>query len=64
MLTRFFKYNLIGVRYFRLMKAHNPYEVKTELLTEKEREKEKVLPVWDRKFDHEKYLKQKGPLKV
>ena len=38
---------------------HNP----TPMTAEQKREQED-LPVWDRVFDHQKYMVNKGPLKV
>ena len=51
------------VRCFRVSAMdNNPYINFTELPKE-EKEKNTKLEVWDRKYDHQKYMVQEGPLK-
>ena len=42
----------------------NPYLDDPTRVTEEIREKESVKPVWDRTFDHKKYMEHEGPLKL
>lgn len=42
----------------------NPYKTDPLNLTEVERKKQEGLPVWERLFDHKKYMEHEGPLKV
>lgn len=51
------------IRYFRPgtinYYKHDPVEV-----SEAERRAQEAAPVWDRVFDHKKYMHHEGPLKV
>ena len=51
------------VRSFRLMKQ-NPYTTSEVKLTEMEARDQETLPVWERVFDHKKYMEHEGPLKL
>jgi len=42
----------------------NPYRHDPTPMPDDIREKQTALPVWDRVFDHKKYMKQEGPLKL
>ena len=42
----------------------NPYRHVPIKVTDEMREKESVKPVWERAFDHQKYMKHTGPLKM
>jgi hypothetical protein len=42
----------------------NPYKYDPVELSEVERTKQDILPVWERIFDHKKYMEIEGPLKV
>ena len=42
----------------------NPYKYDPVELAETERVKQEALPVWDRIYDHKKYMEIEGPLKV
>lgn len=53
----------MGVRGFR-NDFVNPYKTAPIDLSEYERTKQENLPVWDRVFDHKKYMEHEGPLKV
>ena len=33
-------------------------------MSKQERSEQEALPVWDRVFDHKKYMQQEGPLKL
>ena len=50
-------------RMFRT-KHVNPYLVDPTPLSDVERKEQTALPVWDRVFDHKKYMAHEGPLKV
>ena len=52
-----------SVRSFRSRRP-NIYTTSNVVLTDKEREEQKSLPVWDRVFDHRKYIVHEGPLKM
>ena len=41
----------------------NPYKVAQVKITDEIREQQKGLPVWERTFDHSKYMQRQGPLK-
>ena len=41
----------------------NPYKVAQIKVTDDIREQQKDLPVWERTFDHSKYMQRQGPLK-
>ena len=51
------------VRYFRPGTV-NPYKVDPVELSDAERKEQESRPVWDRVFDHKKYMHHEGPLKV
>jgi len=42
----------------------NPYREDPTPLSAKESSEQKSKPVWDRVFDHKKYMQHEGPLKV
>lgn len=42
----------------------NPYKDDPVEISEFERQKQTTLPIWDRVFDHKKYMENDGPLKV
>ena len=42
----------------------NPYKHDPLDLTETERRQQESKPVWERQFDHKKYMEHDGPLKV
>ena len=42
----------------------NPYKHDPTPVSPKQREAQELLPVWDRVFDHQKYMKHNGALKV
>ena len=42
----------------------NPYKQDPTPLSAVERDQQTSLPVWDRVFDHKKYMQHQGPLKV
>ena len=42
----------------------NPYKWDPVELTETDREAQTSAPVWDRVFDHKKYMQHEGPLKL
>ena len=42
----------------------NPYRVDPTPLSEQESAQQEAKPVWDRVFDHSKYMKHEGPLKL
>ena len=42
----------------------NPYKHDPTQVDEKIREQQAAKPVWDRVFDHKKYMKHVGPLKL
>jgi hypothetical protein len=44
--------------------ATNPLLVSSVKLAQKEAEAQKDLPVWERLFDHKKYMDHEGPLKM
>ena len=46
------------------MNYQNPYTHSQVKLTKYEWEKQASLPVWDRIFDHTKYVEHEGPLKM
>ena len=50
-------------RAFRILKR-NPYTQPEVKATPQEIEDQKDLPVWERVFDHKKYMEHKGPLKM
>ena len=51
------------VRNFRLIRR-NPFTHPEVKITQKEEEMQKDLPVWERVFDHKKYMEHEGPLKM
>ena len=42
----------------------NPYRHDPTPMTQNERDTQEAMPVWDRIFDHKKYMKNEGPLKL
>ena len=50
-------------RYFRLART-NPYIEADVKLTNQEVERQQTMPVWERVFDHRKYMEHEGPLKI
>ncbi len=42
----------------------NPYKYDPVEISEVERRRQEEQPVWDRVFDHKKYMEIEGPLKV
>lgn len=42
----------------------NPYKAAPIHLNEAERVAQEKLPVWERVFDHKRYMEHEGPLKV
>ena len=51
------------MRMFR-PQVQNPYRVDPTPMADSERAEQAALPVWDRVFDHKKYMQHEGPLKV
>lgn len=51
------------VRYFR-PGTLNPYKWDPVELTDSDRSTQAQAPVWDRVFDHKKYMQHEGPLKL
>lgn len=52
-----------SMRWFRLSKV-NPYTENNVRLSSIEADSQKELPVWERVFDHKKYMDHEGPLKM
>ena len=42
----------------------NPYTYDPTPMSKQERTEQETLPVWDRVFDHKKYMEHDGPLKL
>ena len=42
----------------------NPYMHDPTPMSQQQRDEQTALPVWDRVFDHKKYMQQEGPLKL
>ena len=51
------------VRFFR-EGFKNPYTTDPTPMSHQERKEQETLPVWDRVFDHKKYMEHDGPLKL
>ena len=56
---------LVGIqsRMFR-QTMMNPYKADPTPLRESDRQAQVEMPVWDRVFDHQKYMQHEGPLKL
>ncbi|CAI2380025.1 unnamed protein product [Moneuplotes crassus] len=52
-----------SIRNFRYI-LRNPLTQPEVTISETEKEAQKDLPVWDRIFDHRKYMEHEGPLKI
>ena len=42
----------------------NPYMHDPTPMSQQERDEQSAVPVWDRVFDHKKYMHHSGPLKL
>ena len=51
------------IRHFRMIKK-NPLVEPEIKITLREAEEQQDLPVWERMFDHKKYMEHEGPLKM
>ena len=56
-------FRMAPVRSFRLGTV-NPYKHDPIEMSQSERDHQESMPVWERLFDHKKYMQHEGPLKV